>query len=622
MSFEALALDELARETLDRFRPAAREKRVELAFRVDNVAPGAGVRILGDSDRLTQVLNNLLSNGIKFTPEGGRLELEVFGPGVSASHVGLSVWNSGITIPEDSRERVFAKFEHVGSSTTRRVGGTGLGLYISRSIVEGHGGKIWVEETKHGTKFVLTLPAAPETPMRSLEAGRAPVVAEAAPDDASGTGNVLIIDGDRHAAYVLKGALMASGHRVHVLHDGDEALAWARERRPDLIVVEAELAGVDGLALVEILKHDPDTRKAAVVIITRGSRDLAAAGADAQFAKPVDLDVFREGCDRLLGEKARASSVKVLVVDDDEGIRSICREVLEHAGYIVREAPDGRVALSEARRWRPDLVLLDVMMPDLDGFQTAKRLRAERDGAMMPIIFVSARGQTADKVRAFKLGAEDYLVKPFDSVELVARVEKALERRDRQLGASPTTRLPGARDIESEVERRLAAGQAFAYVYVDLDNLKAFNDYYGIAKADGVIRQTGDLLREVLSREGGAEDFLGHIAGDDFVFITTPDRVDRVGTTVCATFDRLVPLYYNKVDRERGYIETPDRYGQMRRFAIMSVSVAALTTTNGHRFYNYAELARAAAEAKKRAKAIDGSSFVRDQRIIVPEESD
>ena len=190
---------------------------------------------------------------------------------------------------------------------------------------------------------------------------------------------------------------------------------------------------------------------------------------------------------------------------------------------------------------------------------------------------MSARGQTADKVRAFKLGAEDYLVKPFDSAELVARVEKALARRDLELGASPTTRLPGSQAIEAEIDRRLASGGDFAFCYLDLDNLKAFNDYYGYAKADGVILQTGDIVREVVARVGGPGDFIGHIAGDDFVFITTA-RARRPGLpTVIETFDRLVPLYYNKIDRERGFIETNDRYGVLRRFPIMSVSIACAT---------------------------------------------
>jgi PAS domain S-box-containing protein len=618
MQFQPLALDRLAVECVDRFRPAAEAKQVSLHLRHSD---RGDIRIVGDGDRLSQVLHNLLSNAMKFTPEGGRIELEVFGPGVASSFVGVTVWNNGEPIPEDDRERIFDKFEQVQASSTRRVGGTGLGLAISRSIVEGHGGKIWVESQPVGTKFVFTLPAAPDETAAGAKARDQGL--ELLPDDSTAppTGRqVLVVDDDRYAAYLLKGLLMAAGHKVHVAHDAEEALAVARERKPDLVTVDVHMPGVDGLALVEILKHDPDTRKAGVIVVSGASdRETAvAAGADGYFSKPLDVDAFRAGCARLLAECAVTVQSKVLVVDDDPGIRMICREVLENAGYVVREAGDGEAALSEAKHFRPDLLLLDVMMPDLDGFQTAKRFRADRSGQLTPVIFVSAKGQTADKVRAFKLGAEDYLVKPFDAAELVARVEKALSRRDRELGASPTTRLPGAGSIETEIERRLADGGDFAFCYLDLDNLKAFNDYYGIAKADGIIRQTADLVREVIGRDGGAGDFIGHIAGDDFVFITTPGRADRVCRRICETFDRLVPLYYNKSDRERGYIETSDRYGQLRRFPVMSVSVASLTSSPLRRFRAYAELAAAAADAKKLAKSIEGSSYVRDGQTVFP----
>jgi PAS domain S-box-containing protein len=619
MQFRPLSLDELAIECVDRFRAAGEAKQVGIHLHVAK----PDVRIIGDAGRLSQVLSNLLSNAIKFTPEGGRVEVEVFGPGVAAAHVGVSVWNNGEPIPEDDRERVFDKFEQVQASSTRRVGGTGLGLAISRSIITGHGGNIWVEQAPQGTKFVFTLPAAPEMSDDEEQdselslGGKSPSSAETATSR-----QVLVVDDDRSATYILKGVLLKAGHRVHVAHDADEALTIARERKPDLISVDVLMAGVDGLALVEILKHDPDTRKAAVVVVSAAEKQAQAiaAGADAYLDKPVDVDQYQATCTRLLSERGRAQAVKVLLVDDDPGIRMICREVLENEGFVVREAPDGETALAEAKRFRPDLMLLDVMMPDLDGFQTAKKFRAERSFAMTPVIFVSARGQTADKVRAFKLGADDYLVKPFDAAELVARVEKALERRERELGASPTTRLPGAGAIESEIERRLQGRGDFAFCYLDLDNLKAFNDYYGYAKADGVIRQMGDLVREVVAREGSPGDFIGHIAGDDFVFITTADRVDRVCTTICQTFDRLVPLYYNKLDRERGHIETQDRYGDLRKFPIMSVSIAALTSRRHGEagLSSHTALATAAAEAKKRAKAILGTAYVRDGEILLP----
>ena len=429
---------------------------------------------------------------------------------------------------------------------------------------------------------------------------------------------MLVVDDDRRTTYVVKGILIAAGYRVYLAHDSDTALTLAREKKPDLVSVDLRMPVVDGLALVEILKHDPDTRKMPVLVLSvSDDRDRASAvGADAYLDKPVDAAALKEVVARLLSETGRPKQ-KILLVDDDQGIRMICRDVLEAQGYLVREVGDGETALKEARRFRPDLVLVDVMMPGMDGFSLAQRLRSDRDTSLTPIIFLSARGQTADKVRAFKLGAEDYLVKPFDSAELVARVEKALTRRDLELGASPTTRLPGSQAIEQEIDRRMAQARDFAFCYLDLDNLKAFNDYYGYAKADAVILQTGDIVREVVARVGGPGDFIGHIAGDDFVFISTAERADEVCNTVIETFDRLIPLYYNKIDRERGFIETNDRYGVLRRFPIMSVSIACLTRA-GSDLASHAALSTAAAELKQQAKAIPGSSYVRDRRVAFP----
>ncbi|HET9625301.1 MAG TPA: diguanylate cyclase, partial [Kofleriaceae bacterium] len=227
-----------------------------------------------------------------------------------------------------------------------------------------------------------------------------------------------------------------------------------------------------------------------------------------------------------------------------------------------------------------------------------------------PIMFLSARSETADKVRAFRSGAEDYMVKPFDADELLARVAKSLDRQARELGASPTTQRPGADSIQSEIERRLALSDSNAVAcYLDLDNLKAFNDYYGYAKANAVIRQTGDVIRHVITRSGSPGDFIGHIAGDDFVFVTTGDCADEVCRGICERFDHLIRLYYDPDDREHGYIETKDRFGIQRRFPIMSVSIAAISLA---RAKSYASLAELAATGKRAAKAIPGSTYVRD----------
>jgi signal transduction histidine kinase/DNA-binding response OmpR family regulator len=604
VSTAPVQLDRLAREVIDRYRAAAATKQLTIMLG----ASAEDIQIVGDPERLAQVLGNLVTNAIRFAPANGVIDVQVFGPPLSEDAVGVSVHNSGDPIAPDDHERIFEPF----SASSRRVGGTALGLSISRTIIEAHGGRIWVESGAGGTKFVFTLPVS----AKSEKLSQLTTLGDPTPRRRSlGEKSVaLVADDDPRRALLLKGLLMSLADRVLVANDVDSALATARTERPALAVVAGGMR--DALALLAILEHDPDTSKTAVMVVGDGDRrtDMIAAGADDVLDFPIQPAMFRDACLRLV-ESGRREAPRVLIVDDDPSIRLICREVLELGGYQVRDAGSANAALAEARRFRPDMILLDVMMPAIDGYRTAEMLRADPAIALAPIMFLSARGDTADKVRAFRSGAEDYMVKPFDAAELLARVAKALDRQARELGASPTTQLPGADAIQGEIERRLEAGELESVAcYLDLDNLKAFNDYYGYAKANAVIRQTGDVIRYVIKRSGGQGDFIGHIAGDDFVFVTSAERADQVCREICERFDHLIRLYYDPVDRERGYIETKDRFGQMRRFPIMSVSIAAISLA---RAKTYAGLAELAAVGKGTAKAIPGSSYVRDGQTMV-----
>ncbi|MFT3700589.1 MAG: response regulator [Kofleriaceae bacterium] len=597
-------LDRLALDVIDRYRQAAAAKQLAIKFG----ATAEDISLVGDPERLSQVLGNLITNAIRFAPQGGVIDIQVFGPPLSEDAVGVSVHNSGEPIMPDDRERIFEPF----SASSRRVGGTALGLSISRTIIEAHGGRIWVESDTHGTKFVFTLPVSARQeeltqPIMIDHEASGPVRRRGLGDNAV----ALVVDDDPRRALLVKGLLMSLTERVLVCHDVDSALTTARAEHPALAVVAGAMQ--DSLALLAILEHDPDTHKTAVMVVGETERraDLISAGADELLEFPLQPNQFRDACLRLV-ESGRREAPRVLIVDDDPSIRMICREVLELGGYQVRDAGSATAALTEARRFRPDMIVLDVLMPGIDGYRTAEMIRADPSIGMAPIMFLSARGDTADKVRAFRSGAEDYMVKPFDAAELLARVGKALDRQARELGASPTTQLPGADAIQAEIERRIGDSSAVA-CYLDLDNLKAFNDYYGYAKANAVIRQTGDVIRYVVQRYGTSVDFIGHIAGDDFVFVTSADKADMVCKQLCDRFDSLIKLYYDAGDRQRGYIETKDRFGVMRKFPMMSVSVAAISLA---RAKTYAGLAELAAVGKRTAKAIPGSSYVRDGQTI------
>ncbi len=609
MELQPVDLQKLVHEAADNYRAAAEGQEVELAISALNDLDA--FKVSADRNRLHQVLNNLLANALKFTQAGGRIQLELFRSAAMPDLVGVSVFNDGEEIDEQDHERIFDKFEQARRTRSGSVSGSGLGLSISKSIVEAHGGRIWVESGRgDGTRFVFTLPILDEeTAPIAEELGLALVPA---PARFKVPPRVLVVDDDPATTYVFKGLLMASGYSVIVSHRGQQALELARARHPDLIIMDIRMPDVDGLQITDILHHDPETQEIPVLVVsvTEAEEQAYRAGASAYLSKPVRLGKLVVTAQELLAQKNLVTRMfKVLIIDDDEAIRAVCREVLEKQGYAVSEAETGRAGLDMLSKAPVDVVLLDVMLPDFDGFQVTEKIRSDRNMADVPIIFISARGQTSDKVKALKLGGDDYMVKPFDALELGARVDSVIQRKERELDSSPTTKLPGSVALQREISKRFGAGKAFALCYLDLDNLKAFNDYYGYAKADGVISQTGDLIRKAVGKFGAPDDFVGHIAGDDFVLITEPERLDAIGNEIIETFDRLIPLYYHPEDQARGFIEAEDRFGQSRRFKIMSISLAAVLAEPGD-FRTHGEIAARAAALKNQAKAMEGSVLV------------
>ena len=213
----------------------------------------------------------------------------------------------------------------------------------------------------------------------------------------------------------------------------------------------------------------------------------------------------------------------ILVVDDDPDIARFVEVNLRSAGYEVAVAGDGEEAIRKALELRPDLVLLDVMMPKVDGFEVAQRLRRNPRTGNTSIIMVTAKALSTDKVLGLTAGADDYIIKPFDPIELLARVKGTLRRAREMRNLSPLTGLPGNIRIQEEIERCVREGKAFAVLYADLDHFKAYNDHYGFLRGDEAIRTTARVLQEAAEEVAGSEAFVGHVGGDDFVALVPPD---------------------------------------------------------------------------------------------------
>ncbi|MDQ2681493.1 MAG: response regulator [Candidatus Eremiobacteraeota bacterium] len=303
----------------------------------------------------------------------------------------------------------------------------------------------------------------------------------------------------------------------------------------------------------------------------------------------------------------------ILVIDDDRNLRRIIATNLELAGYEVKSAENGVEALRLLDDVRPDLVLLDVMMPVMDGYEVARRIRSHPLSGTVPIIMLTAKGEVEDKLAGFEAGADDYITKPFGPQEMLARVRSKIRRVEVDSSLSPLTRLPGNLAIEAELRRRLESGDPFAVLYQDLDNFKAFNDVYGFTHGDEAIRLVASSTVDAIHRLGTARDFVGHIGGDDFLIVTLPDRAEEIAREIIATFDREIRALYKPNDLRQGYIETRDRRGTLNRYPIMSLSIAIINSETSQ-LTNYAQIGEATAELKQYAKSIAGSVFVKDKR--------
>lgn len=303
----------------------------------------------------------------------------------------------------------------------------------------------------------------------------------------------------------------------------------------------------------------------------------------------------------------------VVVVEDDDDMRRMIELNLRPGGFEVLTATDGESALDLIRRVEPDLVLLDVMMPRMDGLAVCERMREDVTTRYVPVIFLSAKARLEDRVAGLSVGGDDYLTKPFDPVELVARVSSAIKRSKRLRGLNPLTHLPGNTEVEEAVYERVATGADFALLHIDVDDFKAFNDYYGFLRGDRAIRMLADCARDVLAELGGADTFLGHLGGDDFIAVLHSDVAEKVAARLAACWDERIVSLYDPADLEKGYIEIRNRRRDVCRFARMTISIGVATTAV-HRFSSHRRAAEIASEMKHVAKGMTGSAFAVDRR--------
>ncbi len=306
-------------------------------------------------------------------------------------------------------------------------------------------------------------------------------------------------------------------------------------------------------------------------------------------------------------------AVKILIIDDDPDIRDVMKLTLAEENYEITEAANGEEGVKIAQTKPFNLILCDFRMPKMDGQQVCRAIKSDLLLRHVPIIMVTGSGDVDSKVGGIDAGADDYLVKPFEPKELLARIRMTLRRTERDLEANPLTRLPGNISILNELSYRIEKNDPFSVCYFDLDKFKAYNDTYGFEHGDEVIKETARILIRSMQEVGGKHDFIGHIGGDDFVVVTTPDKVAIICDKVIEDFDKTILSFYNETDRNNGYILGHDRQGQPQKFSLMSISIGVVSN-EFRKIEHVAQIGEIGAELKSYAKSVGKSNYIKDKR--------
>jgi CheY-like chemotaxis protein/two-component sensor histidine kinase len=382
----SFALEPLVDLCLRTVEPLVKSDRLRLVKALEDELPPLST----DEDKLKQILINLLSNAVKFTPQGTVT--------VTARHyegeLTLAVADTGIGIPEDALGLIFEEFRQADSSTTRQYGGTGLGLSISRHLARLLGGDITVQSTVGaGSTFTMTLPLRYGTVPLATRAVAAPARQEPAAQ-AGADRVVLVIDDDPNVIYLLQENLADAGYNVVGAASGEEGLRKARDLRPFAITLDILMPHKDGWQVLHELKADMATRDIPIIVLSIvDQKDLGyRLGASDYLLKPFDRDTILAALARISPPQGR-----LLVVDDDPQVVDLVRQLLEGEPYVVAAAMDGQEALEALAKQRPDVILLDLLMPHLDGFGILEYLRQEPRTRDLPVLVLTAKTLTTEE---------------------------------------------------------------------------------------------------------------------------------------------------------------------------------------------------------------------------------
>jgi PleD family two-component response regulator len=288
---------------------------------------------------------------------------------------------------------------------------------------------------------------------------------------------------------------------------------------------------------------------------------------------------------------------RLLVVEDDNDISNMLKIYFSGLGYDVDVAPRGSEALEKTRTVLPHLIVLDIMLPDIDGYEVCRNLRQSTRTSHIPVIFLTQKDERSDKLQGLELGADDYITKPFDIEELKLRVQGAIRRSEREALTDPRSGLPAGRLIEEQL-RLTIRKMGWAYMDIRINYFDQFKEVYGFVAADDVLRFTAMLMSEVVDEIGSAADFIGHAGGDNFIIITSEEIAEKIRVRLKTRFAEEVQTHYNFMDRQQGFIMAANPEGQMEKTPLMTFSIG-IVTPKQQSFADIREITELAADVRR-----------------------
>lgn len=291
------------------------------------------------------------------------------------------------------------------------------------------------------------------------------------------------------------------------------------------------------------------------------------------------------------------SKSRLLIVEDDIDIANMLEIYFGGLHYEVDIAGRGSEALEKTRQRLPHLIVLDIMLPDIDGYEVCRSLRTHTRTSHIPVIFLTQKDERSDKLQGLELGADDYITKPFDIEELRLRVYNAIARSERESLTDPHTNLPSGQLIEEKL-RQIIRQDGWAFLDIRLKNFDSFKEAYGFVASDNVLRYTASLIGEIVDESGTINDFVGHTGNDHFVIITTEDCASRIREQLVERFSEEILTHYNYLDRQKGYVQYSGDGGKPEQSPIISI-VVGIVTPSDHEFTDIREITELAANTRR-----------------------